>query len=119
MNALATARYAADAHQQRCSEQQLGSSALPRLAILGVGLVLSAGLVLGVGLVLRRGTHPQGFGACEEEQTTLGLAGRGAHAWPQYYTDDYLRTRKRRMVTASDRVLSSGSRSILARPGEE
>ena len=33
--------------------------------------------------------------------------------------DDYLRTRKRRMVTASDRVLSSGSRSILARPGEE
>jgi hypothetical protein len=32
---------------------------------------------------------------------------------------DYLRTRNRRMVTAPDRVLSSGSRSILARPGEE
>jgi hypothetical protein len=32
---------------------------------------------------------------------------------------DYLRTRNRRMVTASDRVLSSGSRFILARPGEE
>jgi hypothetical protein len=39
--------------------------------------------------------------------------------WPQYYTDDYLRTRKRRMVTAPCRVLSSGSRSILARPEEE
>lgn len=32
---------------------------------------------------------------------------------------DYLRTRNRRIVTAPDRVLSSGSRSILARPGEE
>ena len=42
-----------------------------------------------------------------------------AHARPQYYTDDCLRTRKRRMVTAPCRVLSSGSRSILARPGEE
>ena len=68
----------------------------------------------------RPGTHSQGFGAHEEEQTKLGrLAGRGVHAWQQYYTDDYLRTRKRRMVTASDRVLPSGSRSILARPGEE
>ena len=43
----------------------------------------------------------------------------GAHAWPQYYTDGCLPTRKRRMVTAPDRVLSSGSRSILARPREE
>jgi RimJ/RimL family protein N-acetyltransferase len=33
--------------------------------------------------------------------------------------DDYLRTRKRRMVTASDRLLPSGSGSILARPGAE
>ena len=59
------------------------------------------------------------FGAYEEERTRLGPAGRGAHAWPQYYTDECLRTRKRRMVTAPDRVLPSGSRSILARPGEE
>ena len=38
---------------------------------------------------------------------------------PQHYTDGCLRTRKRRMVTAPDRVLPSGSRSIVARPGEE
>ena len=31
---------------------------------------------------------------------------------------DYLRTRNRRMVTAPDRVLLTGSRSIRARPGE-
>src|SRR5438067_405207 len=33
--------------------------------------------------------------------------------------DDYLRARKRRRVTAPDRVLLTGSRSILPRPGEE
>src|SRR5438132_85939 len=38
---------------------------------------------------------------------------------PQYYTDDCLWTRKRRMVTAPDRVLLTGSRSILPRPGDE
>jgi hypothetical protein len=32
---------------------------------------------------------------------------------------DYLRTRNRRMVTAPGRVLLTGSRSILARPGDE
>jgi hypothetical protein len=32
---------------------------------------------------------------------------------------NYLRTRNRRMVTAPARVLLTGSRSILARPGEE
>src|SRR5207249_10641958 len=39
--------------------------------------------------------------------------------WPQYYADDCLRMRKRRMVTAPDRVLLTGSRSILPRPGDE
>jgi hypothetical protein len=32
---------------------------------------------------------------------------------------DYFRTRKRRMVTVSDGVTLTGSRSILARPGDE
>ena len=40
-----------------------------------------------------------------------------AIARPQYYTNDCLRTRKRRRVTAPDRMLLTGSRSILARPG--
>src|SRR5262249_22528856 len=48
-----------------------------------------------------------------------GGRGRGATAWPGYSPDDSLRTGKRRMVTACDRVLSSGSRSTLASPGEE
>src|SRR5579859_607625 len=48
-----------------------------------------------------------------------GLSRERCVAWPQESTDDYLGTRKRRMVTASDRVQSSGSRSILAPPGVE
>ena len=44
-------------------------------------------------------------------------AGGARHG--RYYTDDCLRTRKRRMVTAPCRTLSSGSSSIRAVPGEE
>lgn len=41
------------------------------------------------------------------------------HVAAVLYGVDRLRTRKRRMVTAPDRLLSSGSRSILSRPWEE
>ena len=43
----------------------------------------------------------------------------GGSVLPRDAAEDYLRTRNRRMVTAPDRVLLTGSRSILARPGAE
>jgi len=43
----------------------------------------------------------------------------GGSVLPRDAAEDYLRTRNRRMVTAPDRVLLTGSRSILARPGVE
>ncbi len=60
----------------------------------------------------------------------IGFPGCGPHLrkeWLRHYLPwlspfrgrGYLRTRNRRIVTAPDRVLSSGSRSIRARPGGE
>lgn len=42
---------------------------------------------------------------------------QGTRSLRSFQRRDYFRTRKRRMVTAPDRVLLTGSRSILARPG--
>ena len=50
---------------------------------------------------------------------SAGALFTGASVLPRDAAEDYLRTRNRRMVTAPDRVLLTGSRSILARPGEE
>src|ERR1022692_454459 len=58
----------------------------------------------------------------------IGFPGCGPHLrkeWLRHYLPwlssfrglDYLRTRNRRIVTAPDRVLSSGSRAIRATPG--
>lgn len=81
------------------------------LALLAARLVLP-GLADGDSCAMTRAACPPASMARE-----LRVAVRTA--WRQYYTGDYLRTRKRRMVTASDRVLLTGFRSILARPGEE
>ena len=58
---------------------------------------------------------------------TLSCAPHLQKEWLRHYLTwlspfrgrDYLRTRNRRIVTAPDRVLSSGSRSIRVRPGGE
>src|SRR4029077_16237453 len=57
------------------------------------------------------------------EGVERGRAGvPGGHGGPRRRESarrDYLRTRNRRKVAAADRVLLTGSRSILARPGDE
>jgi aryl-alcohol dehydrogenase-like predicted oxidoreductase len=54
-----------------------------------------------------------------DSRLSAGALFTGGSVLPRDEAEDYFRTRNRRMVTAPDRVLLTGSRSILARPGEE
>ena len=52
-----------------------------------------------------------------DSRLSAGVLFTGGSVLPADEAEDYLRTRNRRTVTAPDRVLLTGSRSILARPG--